>query len=186
MYQLILDAEIAAEACMQNDRDEAISILLEKADREGWRLWLYTGQLTEILHRLCDSLLNRSSSITTDPASLESEARGLLKRFVSQHHWLSALSEDAEGLDEVDSIAFSLTHAAKRLGEEVRIVTRNVDRLKNGYPFIDVDIAREQFSIVHRDLIGLSSGQDKIRVKIEHNIQKVLSLCGVIMGPEVW
>ena len=104
MHQLILDAEIAAEACMLNGRDEAISILLERADREGWRLWLYTGQLTEILHRLCDSLSNRSSSITTDSASLEAEARGLLKRFVSRHHWLSALSEDAEGLDELDSI----------------------------------------------------------------------------------
>ena len=185
MYQLILDAEIAAEACMLNGRDEAISILLERADREGWRLWLYTGQLTEILHRLCDSLSNRSSSIITDSASLEAEARGLLKRFVSKHHWLSALSEDAEGLDELDSIAFSLTHAAKRLGEEVRIVTRNVDRLKNGYPFIDVDLAREQNPIVHRDLIGLSSSQDKIRAKIEHNIQKVLGHCGFIMGPEI-
>jgi UDP-2-acetamido-2-deoxy-ribo-hexuluronate aminotransferase len=56
----------------------------------------------------------------------------------------------------------------------------------NGYPFIDVDMAREQNPIVHRDLIGLSSGQDKIRAKIEHNIQKVLGHCGFIMGPEVW
>ena len=60
MHQLILDAEIAAEACMLNDQNEAISILLKKADREGWRLWLYTGELTEILHRLCDYLSNHS------------------------------------------------------------------------------------------------------------------------------
>jgi UDP-2-acetamido-2-deoxy-ribo-hexuluronate aminotransferase len=185
MHQLILDAEIAAEACMLNGQDEGISILLEKADREGWRLWLYTGQLTEILHKLYDSLSNRSSSITTDSASIESEARRLLNRFVSKHHWLSALSEDAGGLDEVDSIAFGLTRAARRMGKEVAIVTRNVDRLKNGFPFIDVDVAREQNPLIYRDLIGLSSGQDRIRLNIEHNIQKVLGHCGFIMGPEV-
>ena len=106
MTDLILDAGITVAACEKKSQDESITAFLDKVDKEGWRIWLYTAQLAEVLQRL-----NSNTDSNIDLNIVQFDARQQLSKFASKHHWLSALGEDSEGLNFDDPIGHGLTRA---------------------------------------------------------------------------
>lgn len=185
MTDLILDAGITVAACERNSPDDSIAALLDKADREGWRIWLYTAQLAEVLQRLASITDSNVGFQHIDLNIAQFDARQQLSKFASKHHWLSALGEDSEGLNFDDPIGHGLTRAAGRLGKDVKVVTDIPSRLDSGNPFVDVCTAMKQKSSHHVDFVDLKGQQDRIRSRIEHNVHKVMSHGKYIMGPEI-
>ena len=52
MTDVILDAGIVAVACEKGLVNGPVSNLLDKACKEGWKIWIYVGQISEILQLL--------------------------------------------------------------------------------------------------------------------------------------
>ena len=56
MNDLILDAGVAASVCVAGVRTAEADYLFNKAQLSEVKLWLYTGQISEILDRVQDQL----------------------------------------------------------------------------------------------------------------------------------
>ena len=180
MNDLILDAGVAASVCMAGARTAEAEYLFQKAQVFEVKLWLYTGQIREIL----DLVENRLPQTTS--TNVSETARYLLKEFSSVCSWLAALSEDASGLEDSDPVGVGLIQAAARLGTGSLIVTDLVSRLERGAPFVDIEtVLNRTSSEIVVPFIDLDSQQDRIRPELERNLHSVLHHGSYVMGSEI-
>ena len=180
MNDLILDAGVAASVCVAGVRTAEADCLFDKVQLSEVKLWLYTGQISEILDRVQDQLPHQANT------NVSEVARQLFKEFANVCSWLAALSEDVSGLEDSDPIAIGLIQASSRLGAESLIVTDVVSRLERGGPFVDIETALNRVeSKLAVPFIDLDSQQDRIRPKLERNLHRVLHHGQYVMGPEI-
>ena len=180
MNDLILDAGVAASACLPGTQSGEVEHLLQKARRSEVKLWLYMGQIGEILSQI-EAQLSKTS-VQNGPDI----ARNLLMNLATDCSWLAALSEDASGLDDPDPLAIGLTRAAARLGAEALVVTELVSRLERGHPFEDIKAAITGVRLdITVPFIDLASQQDRIRPTLERNLHRVLYHGRYVMGTEI-
>ena len=130
MNDLILDAGVVASACLAGSGSRDTDTILHRLVCSDVKLWLYTGQILEILNQIQSRLPESGSKDNSH------QARSMLKDFAKNCFWLSALSEDVSGLDDNDPIAAGLVLAAMRLGDETFVLTDVETRLLRGKPFI--------------------------------------------------
>ena len=169
MTNLILDAGVAASACLAGSRSGHTKTMLHTLVGSDAKLWLYTGQILEILSQIQSRLPESESKDNSQ------KARSMLNDFAKNCVWLSALSEDVSGLDDVDPMAIGLILAAARLGDEAYVVTDVVSRLARGQPFIELEtVFRQLSSDASLPFIDLISQQDQIRPTLERNLHRVL------------
>ena len=180
MNNLILDAGVAASVCLASSGFGAKETLTKELASPNAKLWLYTGQILEILSQIQIQLPESESK------DARQKARMLLKTFAGNCCWLSTLSEDVSCLHDDDLMAIGLSQAAKRLGEEASVVTDVVSRLARGEPFIEVETALCQLSLdTSLPFIDLTTQQDRIRSVLERNLHSVLHHGNYVMGSEI-
>jgi len=183
MSDLILDAGVVVEACGTNELDSNVLRLLDHATKRGWHIWIYTGQMEEILQTLM--LQIGKSRESYEYTTVRAKAQKQLLDFSEKYQWLSTLAEDAKGLAEDDLIGKALFQAATRLGKATMVVSRVSFRIQMGWPFVDFDMAFEQVTQQNVQYIDLKRQQNRIRDQLEHNIHHVLNHGRYISGPEV-
>ncbi len=183
MTDLILDAGIVAAACKKELANSPVSNLLDKACKEGWKTWIYVGQISEILQLLTNSSETNKNPNESKPTELK--PRLILRDFAMAHHWLSALSDEAECLEDSDPTGIALMKAASRIGGKAIVVTDNPSRIQLGHPFIDVNKALKQATTSSVNFIDLMSQQDRIRPNLEKKLHQVLHHGKYLMGPEI-
>ena len=180
MNNLILDAGIAALACVDNSSTDPKNSTLQKLIASDVKLWLYTGQALEIISRIQTSLADGEQSKQSP------KAQNLLTELATRCSWLAMLSEDVASLTDDDPIHIGLMEAAKRLGEKTLIVTDVESRLAKGRPFIQLEeVFREVEPASQIPFIDLATQQDRIRPELERNLFRVLHHGQYVMGAEV-
>ena len=180
MNNLILDAGVAASACLAGSRSGHTKTVLHTLVSSDAKLWLYTGQVLEILSQIQSRLPESESKDNSQ------KARSMLNDFAKNCVWMSALSEDVSGLDDDDPMAIGLILAAARLGDEAYVVTDVLSRLARGQPFIELEAVFGQLSSdASLPFTDLVSQQDQIRPALERNLHRVLHHGRYVMGPEI-
>jgi len=179
MNNLILDAGIAALACVDNASTDPNSTL-QKLIASDVKLWLYTGQAIEIISHIQAYLIDGGQSKQSPKAA------NLLTELATRCSWLAMLSEDVAGLTDDDPIHIGLMGAAERLGEKTLIVTNVESRLAQGRPFIQLEeVFREVEPTSQIPFIDLATQQDRIRPDLERNLFRVLHHGQYVMGAEI-
>jgi len=180
MNNFILDARVAALACVGNDSADSSKGLLQKLIASDAKLWLYTGQALEIIGQVQVHLPD------TDQTNMPPKAGNLLMEFSKRCSWLAMLPEDVLGLNDKDPIAIGLIRAAERVGEKTLVVTDVESRLAQGRPFIQLEESFREFEPSSQiPFIDLAAQQDQIRPELERNLFRVLYRGQYVMGPEV-
>ena len=180
MNNFILDAGVAALACVGNYGTNPPKDLFQKLVASDAKLWLYTGQVLEIIGQVQGHLPD------ADQTNIPQKAGKLLMEFSKRCSWLATLSEDVLELNDEDPIAIGLIRAAGRLGEKTLVVTDVESRLAQGWPFVQLEeVFREVESASQIPFIDLATQQDQIRPELERNLFRVLHHGQYVMGAEV-
>ena len=108
MNNLILDAGIAALACVDNSSTSPKNSTLQKLIASDVKLWLYTGQALEIISQIQVCLAD------DEQPKQSRKAAKLLTELATRCSWLAMLSEDVAGLTDDDPIHIGLMRAAER------------------------------------------------------------------------
>jgi len=180
MNNLILDAGVAALACVDNYGTDSQKSLFQELITSDAKVWLYTGQVLEIIEKI------QAHVPDVVPSNKSQIARKLLTEFSKHCSWLAMLSEDVLGLNDADPIAIGLIRAAERLGEKTLVITDEKSRLIQGQPFVQLqEVVRMLEHTSKLPFIDLASQQDQIRPELERNLIRVLHHGQYVMGPEI-
>jgi UDP-2-acetamido-2-deoxy-ribo-hexuluronate aminotransferase len=154
----------------------------EDLQHQNRRVWLYLGELGDILEYLAEE---PAFVATGDSEDQVTAAGHTLADLARDCQWLAALAEDAHGLDDPDPMAAVLARAASRLGEDTQIITANPRRLSRGQPFVDAASVLRQNVEASIGFIDLQAQQDRLRPQLESNLHRVLHHGRYVIGPEI-
>ena len=176
---LILDASAVARVCGTASDD--LRATLFDLSKAGIEVWLYTAEYPEIVRQVSTLTLGGSSCFD----EMQSQAQELLKSKMPSVQWLSALPGDFEKIDHTDLLTQALMTAAARLGEDTRVLTTDLRRVKRGGLFIDEQAVRSLKFERKVNFVDLATQQKCIRSSLEENIHRVLHHGSYVMGPEI-
>jgi len=182
MTDLLLDASAVAAVCGRDNGDASWCAVREDLQHQNRRVWLYLGELGDILEYLAEE---PAFVATGDSEDQVTAAGHTLADLARDCQWLAALAEDAHGLDDPDPMAAVLTRAASRLGEDTQIITANPRRLSRGQPFVDAASVLRQNVEASIGFIDLQAQQDRLRPQLESNLHRVLHHGRYVIGPEI-
>jgi UDP-2-acetamido-2-deoxy-ribo-hexuluronate aminotransferase len=188
---ILLDINVAVDNCTgRKPWHELADLAIAKCQSEGGRVWLYTGSV-QTLQYVTRSELQRiavEQGRKLSGKQLEMQARSLLREFVADKHWLSALASEGPVFEAHDPEDEQLILALSRFpAGSIKLLTRD-ETLLTRHP--DQTITPEAYCLqspkqAKIDFIDLKTQQDAIRPQLERRLHSVLHHGQYILGPEV-
>jgi UDP-2-acetamido-2-deoxy-ribo-hexuluronate aminotransferase len=184
---LLLDVDIVIGLCAPRLHGyQAARSALDRCAGNTGRVWLYSGSVQTLVHRLTKEIAIDQPAVTITMA--KQLARQKLKSFSSDKQWLAALAGEGDVFDADDPEHEQLLRALDRFADgQIVLITCNQQLLDRKEPRIlspeqYLSSASEEKPI---DFINLKTQQDQIRPVLEKNIHRVLHHGQYIMGPEI-
>lgn len=186
---VLLDVDVVVDVCAgRESRRQLAARALRYAEQCGHRLWLSVASVQSLTRATAEELQRQAKQHGKELSSERAyeDARQEIEQFAAGMCWLAALAEDGPVFQHTDCLRAQLIKAVSRLGDNARLLTRDVRLAAQCEQALLLDdYLASGWSKQPIALVDLQKQLDAVRPQVERNIHRVLHHGQFIMGPEV-